>query len=322
MPLAVADVIVAENLVKRYGRVLALDGASFSVARGEIFGLLGPNGAGKTTTIKILTGLTPPTSGRALVAGFDVVREAREVKRRIGWISSEIIIDDELAVMENLEIQARLHGVSDWRERALQLLRYFGIVEAAGRPAGKLSTGMRKRLEVAMALIHGPEILFMDEPTVGLDVGARVGFWEVVRQVNREFGVTVLLTTHYMEEADRLCGRVAIMDRGRVVAVGTPDELKARYGIDVIEIETSKPADVSMLRQFGEVIVLDGKIVIKARRAEKLLADVVRAVDGIRSVRVKKAGLDTVFMSLTGASMESERADIRRVYARVRWARR
>jgi ABC-2 type transport system ATP-binding protein len=322
MPLAVADVIVAENLVKRYGRVLALDGASFSVARGEIFGLLGPNGAGKTTTIKILTGLTPPTSGRALVAGFDVVREAREVKRRIGWISSEIIIDDELAVMENLEIQARLHGVSDWRERALQLLRYFGIVEAAGRPAGKLSTGMRKRLEVAMALIHGPEILFMDEPTVGLDVGARVGFWEVIRQVSREFGVTVLLTTHYIEEADRLCGRVAIMNRGRVVAVGTPDELKARYGVDVIEIETSKPADVSMLRQFGEVIVLDGKIVIKARRAEELLADVVRAVDGIRSVRVKKAGLDTVFMSLTGASMESGRADIRRVYARVRWARR
>ncbi|MCC6021134.1 MAG: ATP-binding cassette domain-containing protein [Thermoproteaceae archaeon] len=317
-----ADVIVAENLVKRYGRVLALDGASFSVARGEIFGLLGPNGAGKTTTIKILTGLTPPTSGRALVAGFDVVREAREVKRRIGWISSEIIIDDELAVMENLEIQARLHGVSDWRERALQLLRYFGIVEAAGRPAGKLSTGMRKRLEVAMALIHGPEILFMDEPTVGLDVGARVGFWEVIRQVSREFGVTVLLTTHYIEEADRLCGRVAIMNRGRVVAVGTPDELKARYGVDVIEIETSKPADVSMLRQFGEVIVLDGKIVIKARRAEELLADVVRAVDGIRSVRVKKAGLDTVFMSLTGASMESGRADIRRVYARVRWARR
>jgi ABC-2 type transport system ATP-binding protein len=322
MPLAVADVIVAENLVKRYGRVLALDGVSFSVARGEIFGLLGPNGAGKTTTIKILTGLTPPTSGRALVAGFDVVREAREVKRRIGWISSEIIIDDELAVMENLEIQARLHGVSDWRERALQLLRYFGIVEAAGRPAGKLSTGMRKRLEVAMALIHGPEILFMDEPTVGLDVGARVGFWEVIRQVSREFGVTVLLTTHYIEEADRLCGRVAIMNRGRVVAVGTPDELKARYGVDVIEIETSKPADVSMLRQFGEVIVLDGKIVIKARRAEELLADVVRAVDGIRSVRVKKAGLDTVFMSLTGASMESGRADIRRVYARVRWARR
>jgi ABC-2 type transport system ATP-binding protein len=318
----VADVIVAENLVKRYGRVIALDGVSFSVARGEIFGLLGPNGAGKTTAIKILTGLTPPTSGRALVAGFDVVREAREVKRRIGWISSEIIVDDGLTAMENLEIQARLHGVSGWRERALQLLRYFGIVETANRPVEKLSTGMRKRLEIAMALIHGPEILFMDEPTVGLDVGARAGFWELVRQVSREFGVTVLLTTHYMEEAERLCGRVAIMNKGRVVAVGTPDELKARYGIDVIEIETSKPADASRLRQFGEVIVLDGKIVIKAQRAEELLADIVRAVDGIRSVRVEKASLDAVFTSLTGASMEGERADIRRVYARVLWARR
>jgi ABC-2 type transport system ATP-binding protein len=316
------DAVVVENLVKHYGDVVALDGVSFSVAGGEIFGLLGPNGAGKTTTIKILTGLTRPTSGRALVAGFDVVKETREVKRRIGWISSEIIVDDELTALENLEIQARLHGVSGWRERALQLLKYFGLADAANRPVGKFSTGMRKRLEVAMALLHGPEILFMDEPTVGLDVGARLGFWEVVRQINREFGVTVLLTTHYMEEAEELCRRVAVINKGKIAAVGTPDELKAKYGVDVIELEVEKPVDVSRLAPFGEAAAQDGKVLVKTRRAEEVLADVVKAVDGVKSVRVKKSSLDTVFINLTGASIEGEQTDLRKIYMRVRWARR
>lgn len=314
--------IVVENLVKRYGDVEALRGISFEVSRGEVFGLLGPNGAGKTTTIKILTGLTKPTSGRAIVAGFDVVKEAAEVKRSIGWIASEVIVDDELTGWENLEIQARLAGVKNWRERAAELLRYFGLAEAANRLVGKYSTGMRKRLEVAMALLHGPEILFMDEPTVGLDVGARMGLWEVIRQINKDFGVTVLLTTHYMEEAEELCGRIAIINKGRLVAVGTPGELKAKYGVDVVELEVSKPVDPSKLSPFGEVVVLDGRVVVKIQRAEEKLADIVKAVDGIKSVRVKKASLDTVFINLTGASIEGEHADIKRLYARVRWARR
>ena len=158
------DAVLVENLVKRYGDVVALDGVSFSVAGGEVFGLLGPNGAGKTTTIKILTGLTRPTSGRALVAGFDVVKEPREAKRRIGWISSEIIIDDELAALENLEIQARLHGVSNWRERALQLLRYFGLVEAAGRPVGKFSRGCGSASKWPQPSYTGPRYFSWKSP--------------------------------------------------------------------------------------------------------------------------------------------------------------
>ncbi|ABP51718.1 MAG: daunorubicin resistance protein DrrA family ABC transporter ATP-binding protein [Pyrobaculum arsenaticum] len=316
------NAIVVQNLVKRYGEVEALRGISFEVARGEVFGLLGPNGAGKTTTIKILTGLTKPTSGRALVAGFDVVEEPMEVKKRIGWVASEVIVDDELTGWENLEIQARLAGVKNWRERAAELLKYFGLSEAADRPVGKYSTGMRKRLEVAMALLHAPEILFMDEPTVGLDVGARVGLWEVVRQINKDFGVTVLLTTHYMEEAEQLCNRIAIINKGVLVATGTPDELKAKYGVDVIELEVDRPVDTAKLAAFGEVAMSNGKVLIKTRNAEEKVAEVVKAVEGVKSVRVKKASLDTVFLNLTGATFEGEQADIKRLYMKVRMARR
>lgn len=292
------------------------------MARGEVFGLLGPNGAGKTTLIKILTGLTKPTSGKALVAGFDVVEEPSEVKRRIGWISSEVIVDDELTAWENLEVQAGLMGVRQWRDRAAELLKYFDLWEAARRPVGKFSTGMRKRLEVAMALLHGPEILFMDEPTVGLDVGARVGLWEVVKQINKDFGVTVLLTTHYMEEAESLCGRGAIINKGRLMEVGSPDELKSKYGIDVIELEVSGPVDLSALSKFGDVSAADGKVVVKTRGAEEKLAEIVKAAPGVRGVKLKKASLDTVFINLTGASIEGGHVDIRQLYAKVRRARR
>ncbi|ACB39964.1 ATP-binding cassette domain-containing protein [Pyrobaculum neutrophilum] len=316
------EAVKAEGLVKRYGDVVALDGVSFSVGRGEVFGLLGPNGAGKTTTIKILTGLTKPTAGRAWVAGFDVVEQGLEVKRRIGWISSEVILDDDLTAWENLEIQARLMGVRGWRERAAELLKAFGIYEAAGRPVGKFSTGMRKRLEVAMALLHGPEVLFMDEPTVGLDVGARLGFWEVVRQINREFGVTVLLTTHYMEEAESLCRRIAILNRGRIAALGAPDELKAKYGVDVIELEVPGPVDLAKLSRFGEAAAADGKVVVKVANAEEVLADVVKAVEGVKAVRVRKTSLETVFINLTGATFEGEHIDVKKLYMKIRRARR
>lgn len=314
--------IVVEDLVKRYGKVEALRGISFEVNKGEIFGLLGPNGAGKTTTIKILTGLTKPTSGRAFVAGFDVVEKPAEVKKRIGWVASEVIVDDELTGWENLEIQAGLAKVKNWRERAAELLKYFGLLEAADRPVGKYSTGMRKRLEVAMALLNAPEILFMDEPTVGLDVGARLGLWEVIRQINKDFGVTVLLTTHYMEEAEELCDRVAILNNGKIVALDTPDGLKSKYGVDVIELEVEGQVDLSALSALGEVAVKDGRVLIKTKNAEEKVAEAVKAAGQVRSVRVKKVSLDTVFVNLTGATIEGEQADIRRLYARVRLARR
>ncbi|RDD52249.1 ATP-binding cassette domain-containing protein [Nanoarchaeota archaeon NZ13-N] len=314
--------IEAIELRKLYGDVIALDGVTFHIKKGEIFGLLGPNGAGKTTTIKIFTGLTKPTSGQAIVAGFDVVKNAREVKKRVGWIASEVIVDDELTGWENLEIQAKLTGVKNWKERAQDLLKYFNLWEAANRPVGKYSTGMRKRLEVAMALLHSPEVLFMDEPTIGLDVGARVGLWEVVERINKDFGVTVLLTTHYMEEAERLCHRIAIINKGRIIAIGTPDELKTKYGTDIIELEVKDKVDTSVLSKFGEVILEDGKVIIKTKNAEGVIPEVVKAISSVKSVKLKKTSLDTVFMNLTGASIEGEQVNIQRLYRRIRLARR
>ncbi|CCC81706.1 daunorubicin resistance protein DrrA family ABC transporter ATP-binding protein [Thermoproteus tenax] len=321
------EAIRAVDLVKRYGPVTALAGISFSVARGEVFGLLGPNGAGKTTTIKILTGLTPPTSGQAYVAGFDVVKQTREVKRRVGWVSSEVILDDDLTAWENLELQARLQGVRNWRERARELLNYFGLLEHANRPVGGFSTGMRKRLEIATALLHSPEVLFLDEPTIGLDVNARAMLWDLIKTVNREFGVTILLTTHYMEEAEALCRRIAIIDLGKIIAVGTPDELKASVGGEIVELDVDKPLDLARLKAIPEVVdvaVADGKVRITVRRADEAIPAIVKALDfsAVRALRVERPSLDAVFMKLTGRRIEEAHVDYRKLYIMVQRARR
>jgi ABC-2 type transport system ATP-binding protein len=314
------------DLVKRYGNVTALAGITFSVSRGEIFGLLGPNGAGKTTTIKILTGLTPPTSGRAYVAGFDVVKQPNEVKRRVGWVSSEVILDDDLNAWENLELQARLQGVRNWRERATELLKYFDLLQSAGRPVGGYSTGMRKKLEIATALLHSPEILFLDEPTIGLDVNARAMLWDLIRTVNREFGVTILLTTHYMEEADALCNRVAIINLGKIMALGSPAELKSSVGGEVVELEIERPVDLSALKRLPDVLDVaasDGKIRITVRKADETIPAIVKSLDfsAVKSLRVEKPTLDTVFMKLTGKRIEESHVDYRRFYAMIRRSR-
>lgn len=314
------------DLVKRYGNVTALAGVTFSVSRGEIFGLLGPNGAGKTTTIKILTGLTPPTSGRAYVAGFDVVKQPNEVKRRVGWVSSEVILDDDLNAWENLELQARLQGVRNWRERATELLKYFDLLQSAGRPVGGYSTGMRKKLEIATALLHSPEILFLDEPTIGLDVNARAMLWDLIRTVNREFGVTILLTTHYMEEADALCNRVAIINLGKIMALGSPAELKSSVGGEVVELEIERPVDLSALKRLPDVLDVaasDGKIRITVRKADETIPAIVKSLDfsAVKSLRVEKPTLDTVFMKLTGKRIEESHVDYRRFYAMIRRSR-
>jgi ABC-2 type transport system ATP-binding protein len=315
------------DLVKRYGNVTALAGVTFSVSRGEIFGLLGPNGAGKTTTIKILTGLTPPTSGRAYVAGFDVVRQPNEVKRRVGWVSSEVILDDDLNAWENLELQARLQGVRNWRERATELLKYFDLLQSAGRPVGGYSTGMRKKLEIATALLHSPEILFLDEPTIGLDVNARAMLWDLIRTVNREFGVTILLTTHYMEEADALCNRVAVINLGKIMALGSPAELKSSVGGEVVELEIERPVDLSALKRLPDVLDVaasDGKIRITVRKADETIPAIVKSLDfsAVKSLKVEKPTLDTVFMKLTGKRIEESHVDYRRFYAMIRRSRR
>ncbi|MEM3305908.1 MAG: ATP-binding cassette domain-containing protein [Saccharolobus sp.] len=316
--------VIVENLTKNYSDIVALDHISFDVKHGEIFGLLGPNGAGKTTTIKILTGLTKPTSGKAIVAGFDVVKQTIEVKKRIGWVAAEIIVDDDLSAWENLELQAKLEGLKDWRDRALELLKYFGIYDVKDKKVGKFSTGMRKKLEVSIALLHSPEIIFMDEPTVGLDVNVRKALWDLIRQINKDFQTTVLLTTHYMEEADALCERIAIINRGKIVAIGSPNDLKEKYGVDVIEIEYEGNFDKKRLENYGEVLISNGKVRIKTKNAENIVADVLKQLSEvkIKSVKINKTSLDTVFLTLTGTTIEEGEFDARKFYMTIRRARR
>jgi ABC-2 type transport system ATP-binding protein len=226
------NIIETSSLTRHFGDVTAVDRLDLSVGAGEVFGLLGPNGAGKTTVIKMLTTLLPPTSGKAQVAGFDVERRAARVRAAIGYVPQLVSVDGTLTAYENLLIFAKLYGVprSERRARIADALELVGLGEAAHRRVGGHSGGMMRRLEIALAMLHRPQVLFLDEPTVGLDPLARQAVWQHVRSLMREYRMTIFLTTHYMEEADTLCGRVAVMNLGRVAAMGAPEELKASIG--------------------------------------------------------------------------------------------
>ncbi|WP_404980622.1 ATP-binding cassette domain-containing protein [Carboxydichorda subterranea] len=221
-----------EGLTRRFGTLVAVDHLTLSVPPGSILGLLGPNGAGKSTTIKMLTTLLPPTSGSAEVAGFDVTRRPREVRRRIGYVPQVLSADGALTGYENLLIFAKIYGVpaSERRRRIEEALAFMGLAEAGGTLVRNYSGGMIRRLEIAQSMLHRPAVLFLDEPTVGLDPVARRAVWEHVRELRDRLGTTIVMTTHYMEEADELCDVVAIMHLGKVAAVGTPGELKAAVG--------------------------------------------------------------------------------------------
>ncbi len=327
-----AGAIEVRELSKRYGSVgrgvLALDRVTLRIPRGTVFGLLGPNGAGKTTLIKVLTGISDITSGTASVAGFDVQRESLRVRARIGWVAAEVILDDDFSAWENLWLQAKLQGLRDWQERALELLRYFSLADRKDDKVGQYSTGMRKKLEIALALLHQPTVIFMDEPTIGLDVPTRRMLWEIVTGVHREFGVTVLLTTHYIEEADALCERIGIIDQGRIIAEGTPDELKARVKADLIVLETRDGLDVprlSALPGVQEVRAQGNEWTIRAGSAEAVLPNLLHAVppEQIRRISVEKPSLETVFLDLTGRRIGGDEPmrDVRRFYMQMRRAR-
>jgi len=319
--------IEVEGLLKKYGDFVALNSISFKVGEEEIFGMLGPNGAGKTTTIKVLTGLIPPTAGKASVAGFDVVKQTQEVKARIGWISSDVILDDDLNAWENLEIQGKLQGIKDWRERSEELLKYFDLLQFAKRPVGKYSTGMRKKLEIASALIHSPSVIFVDEPTIGLDVNTRSMLWDLIKSIRKEMGVTVFLTTHYMEEADSLCDRIAVITQGKIAAIGSPAELKSKVGGDVIEMETVDgftPEQLKGVKGVLDVKVTDGKVRVKVESADKTVVELMRVLNfsSIKSLKIEKPTLDTVFMELTGKKLDDSEVDYRKFYMTIRRARR
>jgi ABC-2 type transport system ATP-binding protein len=228
--------IIIENLTKVYGKVKAVEELNLVIRSGEIFGFLGPNGAGKTTTIRVLTTLTKPTLGSARLNGFDVLREPLKVKRAIGVVQQHISLDRDLSVRENMQLHARLHHLkpSERRQRITELLDYVELEDESNRIVADLSGGMKRRLMIARALIHRPKLLFLDEPTVGLDARTRRRLWELIRRMNLD-GTTVLLTTHYIEEAEALCGRVGIIHEGHLIALGSPLELRQRLGLVTVE---------------------------------------------------------------------------------------
>src|SRR5215212_7970966 len=240
------DGIVVEGLVRLFkGNIRAVDGIDLQVAPGEIYGFLGPNGAGKSTTVLMLTTLLPPTAGRATVAGFDVAREGGQVRRRIGAALQEAALDNFLTGREHMELQSGLHGLAkaDRAARGDELLARVGLSEAADRKVGGYSGGMKRRLDLALALVHRPRILFLDEPTTGLDIQSRTALWEEVERLSADDGVTVFLTTQYLEEADVLADRVGIIDHGKIVAEGTPAQLKAEIGRSSIEAVPAEERD-------------------------------------------------------------------------------
>jgi ABC-2 type transport system ATP-binding protein len=319
------DAIDAESLVKTYpGDVRALDGLTFSVPEGTVFGLLGPNGAGKTTAVKILTTLSRADSGTARVAGHDVVREAAQVRREIGVVAQKHAVDPALTGRENLRLQGRIFGMdkSDLERRAQGLLEEVGLTDAADRVTRGYSGGMQRRLDIAMALVHRPSVLFMDEPTTGLDPEVRVAMWREIERLSEGEGLTVLLTTHYLEEADRLAAKVAIVDAGRVVAAGTPDELKGQLEGDSIHVELAGSPDgvagaLEGLEGVGEV-QLDGRILrARVEHGARAVPLVLQALEShgvaVESVTVSRPSLDDVYLRHTGrAFSEADEVATRR----------
>jgi ABC-2 type transport system ATP-binding protein len=321
--------IDAVGLTKRYGGLTAVDHVDLRVPSGQVFGLLGPNGAGKTTIIKLLTGLVDLTDGAARVAGYDIRTQPMEVKQRIGWVAAEVILDDEFTAWENLWLQAKLQRLNGWKGRADELLGYFGLLDRKKDKVGTFSTGMRKKLEISLALLHQPSVIFMDEPTIGLDPNTRRMLWTLITGVNREFGVTVLLTSHYMEEADELCGAISIIDHGRFVASGSPDELKGRVTSELVELDTTEaltPERLAALPGVTDVRTQGAVWLIRTPSSVDLLPRLLATLktDQIRRINVERPSLETVFLELTGRRLDAaggEVRDYRKFYATMRRAR-
>lgn len=334
--MPVVEAIKVENLEKTYPgartraehgaggsstpEVKAVQGVSFHVNAGEIFGFLGPNGAGKTTTVSVLTTLLLPTRGRCLVSGIDVAREPERVRREIGLVFQDTTADGELTGRENMELVAGLFGMSqsEVQPRIKELLTSMDLTEAADRRVKGYSGGMKRRLELAVALVHTPQVLFLDEPTIGLDPQGRAGFWRYIQEMRKKEQVTILMTTHYLDEVENLCDRIAIIDHGKIIATGTNDELKERVGGDEVEVrvENDEPnltPDLSALPGVTGVRKEPGLYQVKCPRGEGLVAPVVTTCDrrgvAVAGVKVLRPSLDRVFLELTGKAYREEGYD-------------
>ncbi|MGB3908341.1 MAG: ATP-binding cassette domain-containing protein [Methanomethylovorans sp.] len=321
--------IEVENLTKEFNGFVAVDHISFSIESGEAFGLLGPNGAGKTTTMSMLSTMLKPTSGKASVHDFDILKEQDDVRKSIGIVFQDQSLDEELTAYENMDFHGRLYRIpKNLREKKIkELLKLVELEDKKDNLVKTYSGGMRRRLEIARGLMHEPKVLFLDEPTLGLDPQTRNHLWNYIDRLNKEKGITIVLTTHYMEEADKLCDRIAIIDKGKIIALDSSEKLKESIGGDVIEIiPSNKEKLYSMIKAFSWVKRVDihnDYVTINLQNAEKHVAEIVNvAYDngiGIESISIHKPTLEDVFLYYTGRTMREEEASSK---DRMRMARR
>jgi len=323
------NAISVENLSKIFDKkIVAIDDVNFKVKNGEIFGFLGPNGAGKTTTIKVLTTLLRPTKGKVNVAGFDVIKEPDAVRSSIGIVPQSLTLDDDLKGITNLLLSAKLYHVPDKlaKERAEQLLDMVNLKDAIDRKVETYSGGMRKRLELIVGLIHEPKILFLDEPTLGLDIQTRSVIWEYLKNLNKEKGLTIFITTHYLEEADYLCDRIGIIDKGKIMVMDSPSRLKDELGGDIINIKINGEyseimESLKQLNHVKKIDIVDQNLRIQVEKGENVLPSILEFINSkgivVTSVSLAKASLDQVFLKYTGKSLrdaESDKADRFKMY--------
>ncbi|MGQ9570488.1 MAG: ATP-binding cassette domain-containing protein [Thermodesulfovibrionales bacterium] len=306
-------IIKVENLTKRFDGITAVNDISFVVEEGTIFGFLGPNGAGKTTTINILCTLLSPTSGRAFIAGYDCMKEPAEVRKSIGIVFQDTTLDKDLTAYENLVFHAYLYNVpkDEMRKRVDNALKFVDLYERKDDLVKKFSGGMKRRLEVARGLIHRPRVLFLDEPTLGLDPQSRTNLWEFITKLPEQHNVTVFMTTHYMEEAE-VCDRIAIIDRGKIIAVGSPDELKKIVGGDIVYIKTADNTNVK--KEIERLLKLsvtekDGELYMTCDMGDTCIPEMMRKIgEKVISIRLQRPTLNEVFLKLTGKAIREGEA--------------
>lgn len=324
--------IETKSLTKEFGDVKAVDGISFQVKEGEIFGFLGPNGAGKSTTMMILTTLLKPTSGQALVSGFDVTTQAKQVRQNIGYVQQETAVDEFLTGRENLLFQAKLNHIpkNQISKRIDEILELIELTEKQNDAVLTYSGGMRKRLDIAGGLLHMPKVLFLDEPTVGLDIQTRRKIWEYIRKIHKEFNMTIFVSTHYMEEADKLCDRIGIIDHGKIQAIDTPQNMKNALGNEVINFTIegenkdeliSKLNDIELI---SDISTKEDKITVFASKGTEVIPKIFQLSSElqmkINSISLTQPTLDDVFISYTGHELrdESENYNRKREHAKMK----
>ncbi len=315
------QIVTVEGLSKSFnGKLKAVDEISFDVKEREIFGFLGPNGAGKTTTIKMLTTLLRPTAGSAAVCGYDIISKPNDVRASIGIVPQEYTADEDLTGRQNIVFCADLYGIPREvsRDRADELLDLVGLKDAANRKVQTYSGGMRRRLEIACGLINHPRLLFLDEPTLGLDVQTRTAVWEYIKKLKHDYGMTLFMTTHYLEEADGVCDRIAIIDHGKIVKIGTPSELKASLGGDIIELGIKESSEdltplITQSKSVREVKKTDSTYRIKAELGEEAAPDIIDAIRAkgyhVTRISVTKPSMDQVYLEYTGRTLRDVEAD-------------